>query len=204
MSTGADLLSINGHVLLVAYLASGLLALFRVPMAWRPLLLLGAAWFAIVPFGRASLVGLSRGVLGDLSLPMQALLAIGLLRAVGMRHWMLVPWRRDVASGILIVEVALILTTLGIVPFDVYGAGYAPQGLLLALWVCMIALWPVQPAYALALLAGVFAFAVGGLASPNVWDYVFDPLLLIPCLMRILSFRAAEPSDPGQAGGTSP
>jgi hypothetical protein len=196
MSHGADLLSISGHVLLVVYLAGAFLTLFRVPMAWRPLLLLGSAWLGVVPVGRTSLVGLSRSVLSDLSLPMQALLLIGILRAVGMRHRLLVPWRRDVALGILLMETALILSVIGIVPLDAYEWGYAPQALLLAILVALIGLWPLQPAYASALLVGVLAFAAGGLASPNLWDYLFDPLLLAPCFLRIFSLRRAENSEP--------
>lgn len=192
MSEGVDLLSISGHVLLVVYLAGGVLALLRVPMKWRPLLLLGSAWLGIVPFGRTSLVGLSRSVLGDLSLPMQALLLIGLFRVVGMRHSLFRPWRRDVAMGILLVETALILSTLGILPLDLYGLGYAPQTLLIVLLAAMIAMWSLEPAYAMALLVGCLAFAVGGMASPNLWDYLIDPLLLVPCLLRIFSLRGSE------------
>ncbi|MBX9677375.1 MAG: hypothetical protein K2X38_01340 [Gemmataceae bacterium] len=192
MSEVGDLLSISGHVLLVVYLAGGLLALFRVPLKWRPLLMLGTAWLGIVPFGRTSLVGLSRGVLGDLSLSMQALLLIGVFRIVGMRHPLLRPWRRDAAFGMFLVETALILSTLGILPFDLYGLGYAPQTLLIVLLATMVGMWRAEPACALALLAGCLAFAVGGMASPNLWDYLIDPLILAPCFLRIFSFRNAD------------
>lgn len=190
---GVDLLSFSGHILLVAYLASGILALVRVPPWLRTSLLAIVAIASIIPIGRASLAEWGRSVLGDLSLPMQALLLIGILRSLGLHHPLLSPWRRDVALGIFLIETALILSALGILRLDIYGLGYRPQILLAVVLAAMLLMWRVQPAYALALLAGVLAFAVGGLESPNLWDYLFDPLLLAPCLLRIFS-RTAGPS----------
>lgn len=68
---------------------------------------------------------------------------------------------------------------LGSGPVDPYAYGYQPWAILVALtaWVA----WQGRAAPGLTLLLGVdlAVYALHGLTSDNLWDYLFDPILMI-------------------------
>lgn len=178
-----------GQLLLAVGIAGEILALLRVPLRRRPLALFAVGVAALLPFGGVSLVQLGRGAIGDLSFTTQALFLIAILRRTGGTHPLLRPWRRDVCAGILLAELALAFSTVGLLRLDLYAWGYAPQAFLLGVLGILLALRRVEPALAFAGLAGVAAFAGGWLESPNLWDYLIDPVALAPMLVRFCSFR---------------
>ncbi len=75
---------------------------------------------------------------------------------------------------------------LGSGPFDPYAYGYQPWGILalLTAWVA----WRGRHAPGLTLLLGLnlSVFALHGLASDNLWDYLFDPVLMIALGISVL------------------
>ncbi len=76
---------------------------------------------------------------------------------------------------------------LGSGPFDPYAIGYQPWVMfaVLAAWVA----WRGRSVPGITLLLGfdLFIFALHGLASDNLWDYLFDPVLMIVLGVSLLS-----------------
>jgi hypothetical protein len=82
--------------------------------------------------------------------------------------------------------VVFYVLALGSGPFDPYAYGYQPWPLLLGLtaWVA----WRRRSAPALTVLLGLDLgiFSLHGLGSDNLWDYLFDPILMIVLGMTLL------------------
>ncbi len=68
---------------------------------------------------------------------------------------------------------------LGSGPFDPYAYGYQPWAILAGLTAWVV--WRNRSAPCLILLIGVdlAIFALHGISSDNLWDYLFDPVLMI-------------------------
>lgn len=87
------------------------------------------------------------------------------------------PFRRRLL--LLVGLVAFYVLALGSGPFDPYAYGYQPRLLLavLGLWV----LWRGRalPGLTLLLALALSVYALHGLTSDNLFDYLFDPVLTI-------------------------
>ena len=83
---------------------------------------------------------------------------------------------RRTLLAILSVGGALYASAFGLLPFDVYAAGFSP---LAPLAVAVVAALAARraPAAAIVAAAGLVAFDVHLLASRNLFDYLVDPLL---------------------------
>jgi hypothetical protein len=143
---------------------------------------------ALVPLGGLPLVGYVRGITGDLSVTTLVLLTLGLL---GRFVTDVEPHERH-ALSVLVVLGALFLypMALGLGSFDPYRLGFEPSGLLAALFVVAVVAW-FRQFYVLlvAVLVAVSSHALALMESPNLWDYLFDPWLVVASIYDLRSLR---------------
>lgn len=91
------------------------------------------------------------------------------------------PRRQLLVGNLLLVLLALVFypLALGAGPVDVYGWGYNSSLLLWALLLVGVLAWLTRNYLLCVLLvAAQLAYAGGLLVSDNLWDYLFDPLLV--------------------------
>ncbi|MBP9743428.1 MAG: hypothetical protein KBD37_08720 [Burkholderiales bacterium] len=91
------------------------------------------------------------------------------------------------AAIICLLGSLLYLTTFGILPFDLYGYGYFPGKIGLAVFfIVELYLWFYAREYAVIWLIalGGFYFKICGLS--NLWDYLLDPLIWMIACMRLI------------------
>lgn len=164
------LFSYLGCMLLVAAFVAWLAGTSRFRLAFA----LGAAALLLVPAGELLLVEYMRGVLGDLSIVTQVLLAAFV---AGYR-----PARRQIGAVMAAAAAAAALlypAALGAIQFDPYALGYGSAAFIAALAGVTIAAWYLRYEWlAACLLAAVAANVAGVLESRNLWDYLLDPLLV--------------------------
>lgn len=160
-----------GCMLLVAAFVAWLAG----PSRFRMVFALGAAALLLIPAGELLLVEYMRGVLGDLSIVTQVLLAAFV---IGYR-----PERRQLGAVMAAAVAAAVLlypAALGVMQFDPYALGFGSPHFIAALAVVTVAAWYLRYEWlAACLLAGVAASVAGVLESRNLWDYLLDPLLVI-------------------------
>lgn len=143
---------------------------------------------ALVPVGGLPIVGYVRGITGDLSATTLVLLMLGLCGGlVGV-----VESRGRRALSVLVVLGALFLypMALGSGSFDPYRLGFEPSGLLVALFVVAIVAWLCQLYLVLlVILVAVSSHALALMESTNLWDYLFDPWLVLASIYDLRSLR---------------
>jgi hypothetical protein len=141
---------------------------------FRVVLALGSSALLLVPVGELLLVEYMRGVIGDLSIVTQMLLAAFV---VGYA-----PNRRQhgaIMAAALAAAAFLYPAALGLIQFDPYALGYASMPLVLVLAGLTLAAWYLRFEWlAACLLVAVAAKVAGVLESRNLWDYLVDPLLV--------------------------
>ncbi len=143
---------------------------------------------ALVPLGGLPLVGYVRGITGDLSVTTIVLLTIGLcarfLSGVEPQE------RRALSVLVVLGAVFLYPMALGWGSFDPYRLGFEPSGLLAALLVVAVVAWLRQfYVVLLAILIAVSSHALALMESPNLWDYLFDPWLVVASIYDLRSLR---------------
>ncbi len=151
---------------------------FRRP--WRAAVVLAVFVALLVPFGGRSAAFYIRGALGDLSIGSVAMMAYWFLRAWGPSS--LARFDRELvfmALPLLVVAAVFYPMSLGLTVTDPYAHGYYPT--VLSAFLLAVFCWAVLSGWylcasVLALAAAAFAF--GWLESDNLWDYLFDPLLV--------------------------
>lgn len=131
-----------------------------------------------------TLVQLFRGMFGDLSITTLFILFfwlrnftfIGKCRAIDHKFALIVT-----LSGSI-----LYLSTFGFISFDLYDLGYFPNGLFLITFIAFeLYLWRYNRRYAYFWLISLVAFYFKLENSNNFWDYLFDPVLWVICLIRV-------------------
>jgi hypothetical protein len=156
-------------------------------------LLLGtAAALALVPFGALPPAGYVRGLLGDLSITTTLLL----LRAIGRPFfgWAPIDPKNKLAlQGLLAVGgLALYPFALGVGTTDPYRLGYANPWFVGLVLLLALAAWLRRlELVSLCLALAALAYALGGLESRNLWDYLLDPPVSIWGLSGLL-FRGGR------------
>lgn len=156
-----------------------LTALIRVPEVRRRIGVLLALALLWLPLGGLPLWRYVYGFTGDLAPATWILFFVWLGFPVLFQSWVdtELPFRRRLLlfAGMLTFTVL----ALGSGPFDPYAYGYQPWALLalLAAWV----LWRGRSAPGLTLLLSLAltAFGLHAQTSYNLWDYLFDPILMI-------------------------
>lgn len=184
-----------GCMLLVAALVAWLAGHLRPSV--RASLALASAALLLVPLGDLLIVEYLRGIVGDLSIVTQMLLAAFLAgRVAGERQL------GAIMASAVTAAVFLYPAALGAIPFDPYALGYASPYFLAALAGLTLAAWYLRYEWlAACLLVAVAAKVAGVLESHNLWDYLLDPLLVLYagfwlCRKALRRSSAAAPSTP--------
>ncbi len=147
-----------------------------------------------------TLTELLRGIIGDLSITTLLILllvlrnnlfnhqiSVGEFEPLVMRYNK-VP-NRAFAFIIVVLGCFLYSSYLGYIRFDIYDIGYFPSPLfMLVLGIIELFLWFSARRYALLWLIAVLCFYFKCESSHNLWDYLFDPVLWLICLIRLFRF----------------
>jgi hypothetical protein len=164
---------------------------------YRMILSLGSAALLLVPVGDLLLVEYVRGVIGDLSIVTQMLLAAFVAGRTADRRQLGAIMAAAVTAAVFLYPAAL-----GVIQFDPYALGYASPYFLAALAGVTVAAWYLGFEWlAACLLAAVAAKVAGVLESHNLWDYLVDPVLALYalywlCRQALRRPSAAAPSTP--------
>lgn len=171
--------------------------------------LLFGAMTALLPLGElrarvalaattlALVVGIAPAMHGFFGMPSVTLLQLAMLQLAGREPS---PLSHRAAWGLIVGAAILYPTALGWGPFDLYALCYQPAPLLLALLPVGLALaWKKQLAWLTILAVDLLAYASGVFA--NLWDVLFDPLLVVLALIvagrqiiiRILAKKIRQP-----------
>ena len=147
-----------------------------------------------------ALTELLRGVVGDLSIT-TALILLLVLRnnlfnhqiSVGEFEPLVMCYKkipnRAFAFIIVVLGSFLYSSYLGYIRLDIYDMGYFPSPLLMVfLGVIDLFLWFSARRDALLWLIALLCFYFKLESSSNLWDYLFDPVLWLICLMRLFRF----------------
>jgi hypothetical protein len=159
------------QALLVAWIAWQLLA--RAPSRQRRLFAGVAAAIALIPLaGGVSAAMALRALWGDPSATTLQLLALSLAARPAQ-----IERGATVALGLC--GVAFYPLALGLGDIDPYRIGYTAGPLVAVLaGLAVGAWWRGQPLYLWLLALDLAAYSFGLLESTNLWDYLFDPLLI--------------------------
>ena len=96
---------------------------------------------------------------------------------------------RAFAFIIVVLGCLLYSSYLGFIRFDIYDMGYFPTPLfMLGLVVIELFLWFCARRYAFLWLIALLCFYFKLESSHNLWDYLFDPVLWLICIIRLFRF----------------
>jgi len=159
----------------------------QLPTRWRTLLAVAFFVALLVPFGGLSGAQNIRGLTGDLSIGTMVMMVFCILRS----RW---PARFDrfddelpfAAAALVLTAVIFYPMSLGLTMTDPYAHGYYPTVLsaVLLTLVCwsLLARWYWV---ALTIVLAYAGFAGLWLESSNLWDYLFDPVLVAAALVLL-------------------
>lgn len=154
-------------------------SLVRLPYVRVRLYALALGALLFIPWGDLILWRYVYGFINDLSPSTWVLLFVWFGFPDAFHFWVReeLPYKRRLI--LFLGMVLFYVLSLGSSPFDPYAYGYQPWAILggLTAWVA----WRARTAAGLTLLLGLdlAVYAVHGIASDNVWDYLFDPILMI-------------------------
>lgn len=186
-----------GCMLLVAAFVAWLAGHRRVSSGVRASVALVTAALLLIPVGDLLVVEYLRGIIGDLSIVTQVLLAAFLAGRVAEERQL-----GAIMATAVVAAVFLYPAALGVIQFDPYALGYASPYFIAALAGLTLAAWYLRFEWlAACLLVAVVAKVAGVLESHNLWDYLLDPLLVLYavfwlCRKALRRSSAAAPSTP--------
>ena len=168
-----------GQVLLTSALV---LSLFRIAkhspiIRWTALGISAAIGFFKI--GDLRLIAYPAGVVGDLSITTQVLLAAVVMRQVLGIDILSERDRFSVLVAAGAVGLALYPLSSGLTILDVYSWGFESTALMIGLVLLAVVAWYVRPGAALVIPLSVIAFNFELLASNNIWDYLTDPIITV-------------------------
>jgi len=132
---------------------------------------------ALTATATALLVGIAPGMHGIFGTPSVTLLVLALFQLAGKTPS---PLSLRPAIGILAFAVIFYPVSWGYGSFDLYGLGYQPWPIFLAMIPVALALWVRRmPLGLLVLTIDLAAYSTG--IFPNAWDVLIDPLLVLLC-----------------------
>lgn len=160
------------------WIASRFVADKRIRLLSVVLIVLG---LPLIPIEELMVAGYWFGIVGHISITTTLLLVLSVLRLVrpelkpvdDKSRWLLL-----ILIGI--VAIGFYPLALGASPFDPYRIGYQPQFMIVLLIALSLVAWFTDfRAAAFIILIAVLAYNIGLLESDNIWDYLFDPFLVI-------------------------
>lgn len=155
------------------------LKLMRLPYIRARLIVLAIAAVVFIPWGELILWRYVYGFINDLSPTTWIVLFVWLGFPDAFHFWVReeLPLKRRLILWLSMVFFYVL--ALGSGPIDPYAYGYQHWMILAGMtaWVA----WRNRTAPCLILLLGVdlAVYALHGIASDNLWDYLFDPVLMI-------------------------
>lgn len=178
---------ILGHLLLICGITSSVLRLrMRNPLL-RWTALLGCLGVMFVGIDGMSVVGYTRGLVGDLSITTQILLACTVLRHLLDRKILPDEDQKFVLVGVAVTGLFVYPMGLGLTMSDPYELGFNSLGLIIVLALVSIWTWCVRRGATVFIPASMVAFNIGILESTNIWDYLLDPLVTLYSWVWILT-----------------
>lgn len=142
---------------------------------------------ALAATAMAMVVGIAPAMHGIFGTPSMTLLSLAVLQLAGKPS----PLSPRPALGLLAFVLPFYMMALGMVTFDPYAFGYQPWAPLILLAPIGFGLWWQRQDVWLMILAADLAAYAGGFFA-NLWDALFDPLLVLLALIvaaRPLAFR---------------
>jgi hypothetical protein len=169
-----------GCVLLAAALASRLAKHLTLSRPARVAVASGGAAAMLVPLDGLLLAGYLRGIVGDLSIVTQAMLAACIFSHVLDRKLLDRREMGAVMAAAFAGGLFLYPATLGLMHFDPYALGFGSPYLAATLAaLTLVASYLRLYWLAACLLVAVSARLANALESQNLWDYLLDPLLAL-------------------------
>jgi len=155
-----------------------------------PALIALAAWAALlnVPLGETSPIAVLRGLFAEPA-PTTTLVLAGLLLArTGCSCVFRAGEARAIALLAAVTGLLFYPPALGVGATDPYAWGYGGAVLpLLAGALALVALLLGARLLPLALVVALLTWRLGVFDSPNLWDYLIDPLFAIGCLIALVA-----------------
>lgn len=179
-------------VLLCVAWASLLLPLARLPLAVRPVLIVGLTLLLMLPLDADPAWYAVRGIFGDSSIT-AVLFYIAFILQQNFSWQLCRPDELALLRRLLAVTALLLYPfALGLTGFDSYSLGYANPWLLAILFIMALLLWwRTYYFLAISLTASVAAWSLQMLESGNLWDYLLDPVFVVLLLLTYMKPAAA-------------
>ena len=160
----------------------------------------------VVPLTQVPLHGLIRGIMGDLSVTTLVLLGAVLFSRVTGRTLLSTQDAYRVMATALVAGAVFYPLALGLGSFDPYRLGYEAGGFAMGGSLLALLLWLKRHRTAGFIIAtAILAWGVGLLESPNLWDYLLDPWLVLASMlflgMRRLSLMRCRSVEVEITGG---
>ena len=180
-------------VLLCVAWASLLLPLARLPLALRPVLIVGLTLLLMLPLDADPAWYAVRGIFGDSSIT-AVLFYIAFILQQNFSWQLCRPDELALLRRLLAVTALLLYPfALGLTGFDSYSLGYANPWLLAILFIMALLLWwRTYYFLAISLTASVVVWSLQMLESVNLWDYLLDPVFVVLLLLTYMKPAAAS------------
>ena len=170
--------AVTGHLLLISAALVFLLSIRRLSPLPRGVTLVVCIGIGLARVGDLRLIGYPAGVLGDLSITTQILLATAILKRAAGVDVLPSADRSFLLAAAAWTGLILYVLSSGLTILDLYSLGFGSGWFMVVLAVGVIACSRHRPGGALVIVLGVLAFDFGLLGSANVWDYLLDPVLV--------------------------
>ena len=193
MNTIANSLPLISVSMLFAWIIAGMF--FHLPKIRRTstrkrliMVLLVFVFVRYIPiFNGMSGAYILRGVLGDLCITTTFLLLTFIYGEItGNNNCYKIS--NTIYLVVSIIDLVLCLSVFGCIPIDIYSFGYFPEGLLVFYLIIQIFFWQLNKKFAFFWLLALIGYMLKVLPSPNLWDYLIDPALLLISLFSMIAF----------------
>jgi hypothetical protein len=174
-----SILGMLGQVLLASAIILLLFQVGKYPAIVRWTVLGISAVLGFFKIGDLRLIAYPGGVLGDLSITTQILLASVIVKQVLRIDILSARDRSSVFLAAAAGGLVLYPLSSGLTMLDIYSLGFESTALLIGLAVLAVMGWYLRPGAAIVVPVSVIAFNFGWLTSTNVWDYLLDPMLAL-------------------------
>ena len=159
----------------------------RVSMRWRNVIAAVLFVALLIPFGGLSGAQNIRGLTGDLSVGTMVLMVFYVLRSRWPARFSRFDHELPFAAAALVLTALIFYPmSLGLTMVDPYAHGY--YGTVLSALLLTLVCWALLARWYLvagAIVAAYVGFAGQWLESSNLWDYLFDPVLVAAAVVLL-------------------
>jgi hypothetical protein len=150
-------------------------------------ILIGIIYYLPI-YSQLTLSIILQGIFGHLSVTSIGLICCLIIHFI-IRGNLRINIHHNLQLLIIISGSILYLSTLGFIAIDLYGYGYYPSIMFMAiLSLCVYHLYSHTRISAVILLIGIISFYYKLAYSANIWDYLLDPLLYLFCLISSVGY----------------